>query len=296
MRHPILIILLFLLVTSCSFNRMFYHPVQLSSKTNEVTFPNSTDTIVVYFSGEDHSPTVTKNGKDTIDMGFTIESVLFESTDGNILNGWFLKPKDTKPTVTLLHLHGNSGFIPALVPSISPLVKEGFQIFMFDYSGFGFSEGKATRNHVLADAVSALDYLKTRPEVKNTKLVIYGQSLGGHLAAVVAARCQDDIDGLVVEGAFSSHRDIAVDRAGFIARILVKQGYNATKSISQYHKPLLVIHSTEDKTVPFYMGQKIYDHANPPKEFYEIENCHICGPRFYPEEIAGKIRKMLGSE
>ncbi|HWZ36277.1 MAG TPA: alpha/beta hydrolase, partial [Mucilaginibacter sp.] len=70
-------------------------------------------------------------------------------------------------------------------------------------------------------------------------------------------------------------------------------GYSAKRSIQQYHKPVLIIHSTEDEVIPFSQGQKLFAKANQPKEFYEIKKCHICGPTFYPNEISGKINKML---
>ena len=123
-------------------------------------------------------------------------------------------------------------------------------------------------------------------------MVIYGQSLGGHLSAVVAAQRQNDIDGLVIEGAFSSHKDIAANIAGIFGRIFVNEKYSAVKSIKDYKKPLLVIHSTEDKIIPFKMGQKIFDNANSPKEFFEIKKEHILGPKFYTDEISKKIKSM----
>ncbi len=282
-----------LFLTACSFNKVFLQQTKMGASTKRLAFRTASDSVVVFFSGENHQPVFTRNGKDTIDMGFTIESVIFKSADGNMLNGWFLKPKNTTAAITLLHFHGNAGFLLSQYNAIAPLLNKGFQIFMFDYSGFGFSEGKATRKNVLTDALSALDYIKTRPEIKDTKLVIYGQSLGGHLAAVVVAKRQSQIDGLVIEGAFSSHKDIASYEIPFLGRILVKQGYSAVKSIQSFHKPLLVIHSTEDQVVPFYMGKKIFEKANSPKEFYEVKKCHICASTYYTEEISQKIKAML---
>ena len=197
------------------------------------------------------------------------------------------------PTITLLHFHGNAGCLLSQYQLMTPLLKYGFQVFTFDYSGFGYSEGKATRKNVLIDGNSALTYLKSRDDIKNTKLVIYGQSLGGHLSAVIAQKRQEEIDGLVIEGAFSSHKDISAEVAGFLGRMLVLEKYSAYKSIQTYTKPLLVIHSVEDEVIPFKMGQKIYNNANEPKEFYEINECHICGPRFYADSISVKIENML---
>jgi dipeptidyl aminopeptidase/acylaminoacyl peptidase len=281
------------LLTSCSFNKAFFKPTKISATAIKATIKTATDTTVFSFAGANYQPTLTqKNGKPA-DLDYTIESVIFKSANGNKLNGWLLKPKNVVPTITLLHLHGNEGALLNQYQAISPLLKNGFQIFVFDYSGFGFSEGKATRENILIDALSAFDYIKSRQEVVNTKLVIYGQSIGGHLSAVVATQRQQAVDGLVIEGGFSSYKDIAGQKVPLLGKLFSKQGYSATKSIKNFHKPLLVIHSTEDKEVPFYMGKKIFDNANVPKEFYEIKNCHICGPTFYPDEISTKIKRML---
>lgn len=285
---------LFLLTSACSFNRFFLYPTKLTASTKTLNYRSGNDTIRVSFQGENHQPSFTKDEHDTIDLGFIIESVNYKSENGNTLNGWFLKPKNGTPSTTILHLHGNAGCLLNQFQAISPLIDKGFQIFIFDYSGFGFSEGKATKKNVLIDANSTLDYLKKREDVKNTKLILYGQSLGGHLSAVVAVQRQEEIDGLVIEGAFSSHKDIAAHTIPVLGRILVKQQYSAKKSIQNFHKPLLIIHSSEDKVIPLSMGKRIYDAANSPKEFYEIKYCHMCGPEYYSEEISVKIFRMLG--
>jgi uncharacterized protein len=292
MQH-IFLYLFLILLTSCNFNGMFLQPIKVPAEAKKLLMKTATDTVTVHFQPGNYQPTFIKNGSDTMQFDFEIESVVFASSNGNRLNGWMLKPKDSNPAITLLHLHGNAGFLLSQYGSVSPLVKYGFQIFVFDYSGFGFSEGEATRSNVLADASSALNYLKSRSDVKRTKIVIYGHSLGGHLSAVVAEQRQDDIDGLVIEGAFSSHRDIAAKTAGIFGRMIVKESYSACESIRKYKKPLLVIHSSEDDVVPFEMGQKIFKNANEPKEFFEIKHCHICGPEFYSEIIAHKIVTML---
>jgi len=289
-----IILFIFTVLTSCSFNKLFLRPTKLPANTKKIKIKSGNDTIVVQFDTITYKPTFLKTNNDTLQHDFTIESVSFTSANGHKLNGWFLKPKNIKPQITILHLHGNAGFLVSQYKAIAGLTKYGFQIFMFDYSGFGFSEGKATKKNVLTDALSALDYLKTRNDIKNTKLIIYGQSLGGHLSAVVAEKRQNDIDGLVIESAFSSHKDIAANMAGIIGRIFVNEKYSAIESIKNYKKPLLVIHSTEDKTVPFYMGQKIYETANQPKDFFKIKHRHISGVIYYSKQISQKIKKMLG--
>lgn len=289
---PVLLLIL-LFLPSCSFNKLFLQPTKIPLSTQKLLLKSDKDSVWVYFSNDAHQPVFIKNHTDTISFNFTIESVVYKSANGNILNGWMLKPKNKVATTTLLHLHGNGGCLLSQFRAISPLVEKGFQAFLFDYSGFGFSGGKPSRNNVLTDALSTLDYLKTRPDVNNTKIILYGQSLGGHLSAVVAAQRQNDISGLVMEGAFSSHKDIGNHMVHVLGKIFVKQGYSALNAIKDYHKPLLVIHSTEDSTVPFFMGKKIFAAANEPKEFYEVKHCHICAPQFYPDDISEKIKQLM---
>jgi fermentation-respiration switch protein FrsA (DUF1100 family) len=292
MKHLFFILTAFI-TASCSFNKLFLQPTKIPAAAKGMTIRSQKDTVLVTFSKGLHQPSFLKNGKDTLDLGYTIESVVYKNNNGDTLNGWFLKPKDQPATITVMHLHGNAGCVVSQYGAISPLLNYGMQVFVFDYSGFGFSGGKATKKNVLADALSTLDYLKGREDVKNTSLVLYGQSLGGHLSAVVAAKRQNDIDALVVEGAFSSHKDIGAYTVPVLGRMLIKKDYSAKESIKQFHKPVLIIHSTEDETIPFKMGQKLFAAANTPKEFYEIKKCHICGPNYYPEEISGKIKNML---
>ena len=208
-----LMILVLFLSVSCDFNNKFLNPLKLHESRDTVMVDTITDTLVVLINGENFQPLFTTNGKDPAELNYTIESVVFKSSNGNGLNGWLLKPVDMKANITLLHFHGNKGNLYYQYQLIAPIVDNGFQVFMFDYSGFGFSEGKATRDNAYEDAYSALDYIKSRPDIKDTKLVIYGQSFGGHLAAVVGSRRQKDIDAMVIEGAFSSYRDIAANSA-----------------------------------------------------------------------------------
>jgi dipeptidyl aminopeptidase/acylaminoacyl peptidase len=280
-------------ISACSFDKIYLYPTKVPAEVRKLTLQSQNETTVVTIANDNFQPTFLRNGTDTIDLDFTIESVVFESANGHRLNGWMMKPKNNVLTVTLLHFHGNAGFLLNHYSAMTPLVQKGFQVFMFDYSGFGFSTGEASRKNVLADGNAALTYLKTRKDVKGTKLIIYGQSLGGHLSAVVASQRQSEIDGLVIEGAFSSHCDVAASRAGIFGRMLVSEKYCAYRSLRTFKKPVLIMHSTEDEVIPFSMGQKLYTNANEPKQFYEIKNCHICGPIYYSDSIAQKITVLL---
>jgi len=284
---------LVLFLVSCNFNKQFFAPTKAPTNAKQLTLTTPNDTTLVVFEGEAHKPLFLKNGKDTVNFDYTIESVVFESMSGNNLNGWMLKPKNVIPIATIIHFHGNAGFVLTQHKGISALVKYGFQVFTFDYSGYGFSEGKPTRTNLLKDVSSAIDYTKSRDDVRSSQLVIYGQSLGGHLAAVIASEKENDIDGLVIEGAFSSYKDMGQEVAGVFGRVLVKDKRPGFKAIRNYNKPILIIHSIHDEVVPYTMGEKLFENANRPKAFYEIDGCHICGLYIYPDSISQKIKEML---
>lgn len=299
MKGKIMLLLALLGVSSCSFNRSFYQATKIPAGAKKATFTEPDGNKIYMNVGLNFQPTFTDTLNNELPRDYTIESVLFKNDRDNKLNGWFIKPKrQDKVNVTLLFLHGNGGNIPMHYPAATQLAMQGFQVFIIDYAGYGFSEGKPTRMGVLNDATSALDYLLIRPDVKNTKIVIYGQSLGSHLAATVARDNQARVDALVMEGGFSSHKDVAAHMFKPItplAWVLVKEKYKATRSIAQFHKPLLLIHSTEDEVIPYWMGERIYRHANQPKSFYTIRHPHINGPLFYADSIAYKIRDMVGT-
>jgi uncharacterized protein len=291
-------IALIVLSTSCAYNSKFLKPAKYTADTKRVTVSKSVkDSTIAVYTGSPFMPVFLKNGVDTIDINYTIESVLFTNKAGNKLNGWMLKSKTVLATHTLLHFHGNTGSIMGQNAAIRPLLSQGFQIFVFDYSGYGFSEGEATRKNLLSDGIDAVAYLKTRDDVKNKKLFLYGQSYGGNLSVCVAAKTQNDIDGLVVEGGFSNHKDLSALGAkpfiAFMSRIFVKEIYAATKQIANFKKPVLIIHSTEDKVIPFAMGKKVFDKANAPKEFFEVKGEHLAAPALYTKQIGDKIKQMI---
>ncbi len=293
MKSLMLIAITGVLLVSCSFNGMFLFPTKISKRTEELSMITNSGIVRVHFEGNNLQPVFKQNNGETFDLGYSLKSFVYKNSKGKTLNGWLLTPRKMPIKATIMHLHGNAGNLLYQLNAISSLVNEGYQLFMFDYSGFGLSEGKATKRNVLADALSSMDFLLELEEVKNTRIVLYGQSLGGHLSAVVGKKRQKDIAALVIEGAFSSHKDIAAERVPILGRVLVKQDYCAYKSIRKFNKPLLVIHSREDSAIPLEMGKKIFKNANEPKEFFEINGCHLCGPTEFSTEISEKIDRML---
>ncbi len=230
---------------------------------------------------------------------YSVEEINFKSANGNNLNGWFFKPKNKNVIGTVLHFHGNAANISYQFQFSDSLIKAGFQVMVFDYEGFGKSQGKVSQENVLADGIASLHYIKQREDVKNTKLILFGQSLGGHLAVVVAAREQKLIDALVIEGAFTGHERMAVyvgKKSGapkFLTKLLVPSKYNAIDEIDKITLPKLIIHSTEDETCPFYMGKELFDKAIAPKEFWEVKGGHMQSSQLYKGEFVKRFIELI---
>jgi pimeloyl-ACP methyl ester carboxylesterase len=287
-------LLLSLLITSsCALNKIFLHPFPLNTTDDFSTYVKEVhDTLTMTFT-ESKVPMVHTSTGEIAELSYNLECVLFPNSNGDTLNAWYFAPKENYNGHTIYFLHGNAGNLVYQYPLVTPFVNAGYQVFMVDYSGFGFSQGKATRKNVHQDAQDGLDYMLGRSDIKYEKLIMYGQSLGGHLSVVLAEENQEVIDGLVIEGAFSSHSDIAGSRVPILGRIFTREMYSAERSIPKLFKPVLVIHSTEDQTIPIKHGKRLYSLANEPKSMYTIDQRHILGPLYYADSIDAKMRQLV---
>lgn len=291
----ILSILLLCFITSCSFNKVFLAPdkLDITHEAFKTVYNKKLDTLIIADAAYCQPYFINTENK-TLDYPFTIKSIFFDSKSGNKLNAWIITNDSVYNEKNIIFFHGNAGNIVSQHKMMLPFVKAGYKVFMADYSGFGFSKGKATRKNVLLDGNSAVEYFTSLDADKTHQWIIYGQSLGGHLTPVVALANESLIDGIVVEGAFTSHHDIGANTAGFIARILIAEKYSAKKAIKQFKKHVLIIHSTQDEIIPYAMGQKLFEVANEPKQFCQVDKCHVCGPIYFSEDILQKMDVLFG--
>ena len=202
------------------------------------------------------------------DLGLPYEDAAITTADNVRLHGWYVAGRRRE---TLLWLHGNAGNISHRLDNLCLLHDAvGIGVLIFDYRGYGQSEGSPSEDGLYEDARGALAYLRRRPDVDATHLVYFGRSLGSAVALHLAL--EDPPSRLILESPFTSIRAMA--RAIFPAplALLAPASFNNLSRIERVHAPLLVIHGDRDEVVPFEQGKELFAAAPEPKAFYEIRN------------------------
>jgi len=211
---------------------------------------------------------------------FSHEDVNFKTSDGLMLHGWFF---DAKPQArgTILVLHGNAENMSTHVNSVLWLIPEGFNLFVFDYRGYGLSEGSPGIKGVHLDAEAALRTALSMPEIGGGSVIVLGQSIGGAIAVYTVAHAPDKkrISALVIDSAFASYRLIAREKLAqffltwpfqYPLSFLVSDSYSPIRWIKEVSPiPVLIIHSLHNPVVPVHHGLMLYEAALQPKEFWE---------------------------
>jgi fermentation-respiration switch protein FrsA (DUF1100 family) len=211
-----------------------------------------------------------------VQAGLRFEPVSFRSSDGTRLAGWMLPsaihrdPKNAKGTV--VHFHGNAQNMSAHWRLVEWLPRRGFNVFAFDYRGYGASDGSPEPKGVFEDSSSALDYVRSRPDVDPERLLVLGQSLGGANAiAVVGSGNRKGVRAIVIEAAFSSYSSIASDKVSG-AGALMDDSFSPDRFVANLSPmPLLLIHGTSDGVIPFHHASKLMASAREPKRLIAID-------------------------
>lgn len=200
--------------------------------------------------------------------GFAAERVDFKSADGTPLFGWYIPPRDNRFSV-IVYLHGNAYNIERFYPKLLPLAEAGYGVFMPEYRGFGGIPGRITQAGLEADALAAVKELR-RMGYNNSQLVMYGMSLGSHLAINNIHRLQDggNFAGLILEVPFDNIEN-AARKAVWVPlplKYIVRDKYHNEEMLSQVKAPVLVMAGTEDTVVPLELAKNLYTFAKDPKK------------------------------
>jgi fermentation-respiration switch protein FrsA (DUF1100 family) len=208
------------------------------------------------------------------ELGLAFEEIFLTTSDNVRLHGWYVPSPDAK--YTLLFCHGNGGNIMHRLDSIQLFYNIGLNCLIFDYRGYGRSEGKTTEQGTYLDATAAYEWLRKVTGAGPEEIIAFGRSLGGSVAAELARKV--DVGSLVVESTFTSY--VAMGRKVYWympVRWFARYRYDTLWAIRQVRCPVMIIHSVDDEIVPFEFGQQLYAAANEPKEFVEISGGHNDG-------------------
>ncbi len=227
------------------------------------------------------------------------EDVWF-ATEGNLrLHGWFINSQMKPALATVIYFHGNSGNLSHVGWLGESLSRRGFDVLLFDYRGYGRSEGSILDERDLyADADAAYNYVVNERMVSPAEVVLYGQSLGTTAAVDVASRKQTSA--IILESGLSSASRMAEKMMPWVPQFLREFGRNrfeSVKKLARVHCPSLITHGDPDPTIPAEQGRELFDAANEPKKLMVIPGAGHCvfgfGGDGYFDQIAAFIREAL---
>ncbi|MEM9406170.1 MAG: alpha/beta hydrolase [Acidobacteriota bacterium] len=201
--------------------------------------------------------------------GVPAEDVWFESSDGVQLHGWWIPFKRARGTV--LYCHGNAGNITNRIGVYRFLRRLRLNVLTYDYRGYGRSDGAPSEKGLYLDAQAAHDFLTESVGESNERIVLFGHSLGGAVAIDLAT--QREAAGLVVQSSFTDLREMAKVRFRSLPmHLITRNHFRSLSKVPTIDIPKLFIHGTQDETIPFAVGQSLYEAAAEPKEWFPIEH------------------------
>ena len=225
-------------------------------------------------------------------LDLTYEDVYIEVVTGEKVNGWYFPVCDSGKTV--LFCHGNAGNISHRLETVAMLVELGVNVFLFDYRGYGLSDGSPSEENVYADAGAAYRWLLKEKGIAADRIILFGRSLGGAVAIELAGRV--DYDRLIVESSFTSATDLGRRMLPYLPiATLIRYHFDSVSRIGLLNRPILVVHSPEDDLIPYEMGRRLYEHASEPKRFLSITGGHNDRDYLHHESYLRSLSDFLGS-
>ena len=240
---------------------------------------------LVYYPGVGREITVTPRA-----VGLEFDDVTLQTTDGVRLHGWFVPARPQRGVV--LFFHGNAGNISHRLDWLLMFHRLGYTSFIIDYRGYGKSSGAPSEQGTYRDAEAAWSHLVDARRIAPHDIVVFGESLGGAVAARLATRTRPRA--LVLHSVFTSAPDLGAHIYPiFPVRWLARIEYNTLSHVAKLDCPLLVAHSRNDDIVPFAHGRALFDAAREPKSFLELAGGHNDGFIFMRQQWIDALARFL---
>lgn len=207
-------------------------------------------------------------------LGLAFEDVRLKTADGETLAAWWVPVRGAVAgeSRAVLVLHGNAGNITHRLDYLQPLQRMGYSILLPDYRGFGASSGSPSERGTYADAGAAWAWLMARGYTPQ-QVVLIGESLGGAVAAELAARVQPRA--LILASTFSSMTDLGAELYPWLpVRWVSRYRYDTLAGVRAYRGPVLVAHSREDRLVPYAHGERLHAAVQGPRVLLQLAGDH----------------------
>ncbi|MEN8263981.1 MAG: alpha/beta hydrolase [Nitrospirota bacterium] len=204
------------------------------------------------------------------DIGLDYEDLTFTTKDGTRISGWFIPSESSRAVI--IFCHGNGGNISYRLEKIMMLNRLNLDVLIFDYRGFGMSEGRPSENGFYLDTEAVYEYMVNDRKVSPRSIIGYGESLGG--AVIIDLASKQKLGGIIVESSFTSVPDMAKKVAPFIPGFVYKSRFDALSKIKDIDLPKLIFHSVNDEVVPFEHGERLFNNAGEPKKFVKMQGDH----------------------
>ena len=247
--------------------------------------------VVVFFFQRNllYHPSVDNYIKDEeVKEPLEIEKVKITTKDKIDLIGWFYN-KNIENTKTILFLHGNAGSLQNRTYKLNHFKNLNLNFLIVAWRGFNGNGGKPNEIGLYEDAKSAVRWLASKG-IEEKNIILYGESLGTGVAVEIAQN--KNYAGVILESPFTSMINMGKKYYPFFpVSLLLKDKFESYKKIKNIFVPILIMHGTVDKIVPYDMGKKMYQLANEPKFFYSQEyGDHMIE---YDEKLLIAIKKFI---
>jgi hypothetical protein len=228
--------------------------------------------------------------------GLDFEDVHFTSEDGTKLHGWFVERPNAKRAVLYCHGNGeNVGMNAEVVARLSQALDAS--VFIFDYRGYGHSEGTPSEAGCIADGLAALRWLTQRIGTSPSDVIVMGSSLGSSVAIAIAAT--EGAQALILQNAFTRMTDVAAYHYPWLpVRLVMKNRYDSIARIRNYAGPVFQSHGKVDGIVPLRFARELFAAApTSQKRFLEFagRGHNDPEPASYYNELANFVDEIAGS-
>lgn len=205
------------------------------------------------------------------DVHLEFSELTIKTRDGERLGAWWIPSAAPEQRAHVLLLHGNAGNIGDRVLHARLLADAGFDTLLVDYRGYGTSTGSPDVEGTIEDARAARDALLALPGVDPARIVYLGESLGGGVAAALAAE-HPPLGGLIMFSTFASIRQVARNLLPLVPGQLVPDAYPSVVTLSTLTRtPVLVLHGTADELIPFRHAELLLAAAAGPKHLHAFD-------------------------